>query len=130
SGATDDATEIPDAHAPADRSRRGPKGGGGRDRGDRDRPRRDRGDRGPGADAARLWVGSGRADGMRPKDLVGAIAGETDLRGDDIGAIRIFDRFSLVDVPERSAGQVIAALKGTTLRGRKVPVRRDRGDQR
>jgi len=79
------------------------------------------------ANAARLWVGLGRAGNMRPQDLVGAIAGETSLKGRDIGAIEIFDKFSLVEVPSEAAEEVISALRGASLRGRKVSVRRDRG---
>ena len=78
---------------------------------------------------ARLYVGAGRVDGVRPQDLVGAIAGETHLRGDDIGAIRIFDRFALVEVPDDSVDRVIDAMRSTSIRGRKAPVRRDRGER-
>ena len=77
----------------------------------------------------RLWVGAGRSAGVRPQDLVGAITGETDLSGRDIGAIRIFDRFSLVEVPAGSVDRVIDAMGGASIRGRRVPVRRDRGEQ-
>ena len=59
-----------------------------------------RGRRGPQGDTSRLYVGAGRGDGVRPQDLVGAIAGETHLSGNDIGAIRISDRFALVEVPD------------------------------
>ncbi len=83
--------------------------------------------RGPGTDAARLWIGAGRAAGIRPQDLVGAIAGETRLSGRDIGAIEIADAFSLVDVPADAASEVISALSQTRVKGRKVKVRRDRG---
>ena len=55
----------------------------------------------------RLFVGAGRGAGIRPQDLVGAIAGETGLSGRDIGAIEIADRFSLVEVPEAAADEVI-----------------------
>jgi ATP-dependent RNA helicase DeaD len=75
----------------------------------------------------RLFVNAGRSARIRPQDLVGAIAGETTLTGRDIGAIEIADRFSLVEVPETAADEVIAALRATTLKGRKVTVRRDRG---
>jgi ATP-dependent RNA helicase DeaD len=75
----------------------------------------------------RLFIGLGRAAGMRPQDLVGAIAGETRLTGRDIGAIEIFDKFSLVDVPEDAAGEVVDSLKRTLIRGRKPVVRLDRG---
>ncbi|MFL6127009.1 helicase-related protein, partial [Actinophytocola sp.] len=74
----------------------------------------------------RLYVGTGRAAGVRPQDLVGAIAGESRLTGRDIGAIEITDRFSLVEVPESAADEVIAALRGTSIKGRRTTVRRER----
>jgi ATP-dependent RNA helicase DeaD len=76
----------------------------------------------------RIYVGAGRGDGVRPQDLVGAIAGETHLRGSDIGAIRIFDRFALVEVPADAVDRVIDAMSATTIRGKRAAVRRDRGD--
>ena len=78
------------------------------------------------ADVTRLFVGAGRAAGMRPGDLVGAIANEAGLSGGEIGAIQIADGFSLVDVPADSADRVISALRGATIRGLKVNVRRER----
>ena len=87
-----------------------------------DPPRRPSGD----AEVTRLFVTAGRVDRIRPGDLVGAIAGETSLSGRDIGAIDIQDKFSLVEVPSASVDEVIAALKETTLRGRKVNARRER----
>ena len=75
---------------------------------------------------ARLFLGVGRSAGVRPQDLVGAIAGESSLRGSDIGAIEIADRYSLVEVPESAAEEVIAALRRSTIRGRKPTVRRER----
>ena len=74
----------------------------------------------------RLFVGAGRAAGIRPKDLVGAITGESKVSGREIGAIEIADRFSLVEVPEAAADDVIAALKGTTIKGKRPTVRRER----
>ncbi|HEX8435406.1 DEAD/DEAH box helicase [Archangium sp.] len=76
---------------------------------------------------ARLFIGVGRNAGVRPADLVGAIAGEAGVEGKRIGAIQIGDTHSLVEVPESMADQIVTALKQTTLRGKKVPVRRDRG---
>jgi ATP-dependent RNA helicase DeaD len=75
---------------------------------------------------ARLFVGAGREAGIRPGDLVGAITGEAGINSRELGAIEIADRFSLVDVPESRANDIMAALRATTLRGRKVSVRRDR----
>jgi ATP-dependent RNA helicase DeaD len=74
----------------------------------------------------RLFVGAGRQAGIRPQDLVGAITGESRLQGRDIGAIEIADRFSLVEVPEGAADHVIAALRGSTIKGKRAKVRRER----
>ena len=78
------------------------------------------------AGTTRLFVGIGRASGVRPQDLVGAITGESYLSGKDIGAIEIADRFSLVEVPESAADDVVAALRQTSIQGRKATVRRER----
>jgi ATP-dependent RNA helicase DeaD len=80
----------------------------------------------PMGHAVRLWIGAGRQAGIRPGDLVGAIAGEAGVPSKAIGAIEIAERFSLVEVPEEMADDIVAALKKATLRGQKVTVRRDR----
>jgi ATP-dependent RNA helicase DeaD len=74
----------------------------------------------------RLFVGAGREAGVRPQDLVGAIAGETNLSGRDIGAIQLGERFALVEVPEKAVDEVIRAMRQTTIKGRRVNVRRER----
>jgi hypothetical protein len=66
----------------------------------------------------RLFLRVGRRDGVRPADLVGAIANEAGLPGDLIGDIDLYDTFSFVEVPEDSGGKVIDALNATTIRGR------------
>ncbi|MFI5493706.1 DEAD/DEAH box helicase [Actinoplanes sp. NPDC051859] len=92
-------------------------------RGGRERPGRpSAGDHG----VTRLFFGLGRRAGVRPQDLVGAIAGESGLNSRDIGAIQITDRFSLVEVPESAAESVIKAMQGSTIRGRRPTVRRER----
>ena len=64
--------------------------------------------------------------GIRPADLVGAIANETSLSGRDIGPIEINERFSIVEVPAAAADEVIAAVGASTIKGRKATVRRER----
>ena len=73
---------------------------------------------------ARLFITVGRQEGLRPTDLVGAIANETNLPGRAIGAIDIMDHCAFVEVPLASADKVIKALSRTTLRGRRVRVER------
>ncbi|MFB9238204.1 DEAD/DEAH box helicase [Plantactinospora siamensis] len=123
-GTAVDEEEIPEVAPPRREGReRGPGGGAGGGRGER-RPR------GPAGGMTRLFVGAGRHAGVRPQDLVGAIAGESQLSGREVGSIEIADRFSLVEVPEAAAQDVIAALRGTTIKGRKVTVRRERFEPR
>jgi len=76
-------------------------------------------------DRARLFVGAGRIDGLRPGDLVAAIAKQAGVPGHAIGAIRIADRFALVDLPADAIEPVIEALRGITWNGRRVTFRRD-----
>ena len=140
SGATVDEKEIPDASQrmerrdrPADGSRAG-RGGNDRPAGfDKRRPdgggasRPGRGTERPQHDSgetARLYVGLGRKEGIRPGDLVGAIANETNLSGREIGPIKLAEHFAVVGVPEWAADDVIEALKRTTLKNQKATVRR------
>jgi ATP-dependent RNA helicase DeaD len=115
-----DQDEIPSAavsHRDAhDRGAR--RGGSGRDQPPDLRPSE--------SGVTRLFFGIGRRAGLRPQDLVGAIAGESGLSAREIGAIQITDRFSLVEVPERAADMVIAAMQRSTIRGRRPTVRRER----
>jgi ATP-dependent RNA helicase DeaD len=80
----------------------------------------------PEWNVARIYVGAGRKSKIRPADLVGAIVNEAGIDPRAIGAIQITDRFSLVEVPEEVADEIIGTLRAATIKGRRVPVRRDR----
>ena len=129
SAADDDDLEIPDA-------RRFDRNDAKRDKGrhrDRDKkPHRGKGQKGSFDERANdnaqptgyLYVAMGRSAGMRPGDLVGAIANESGLEGREIGPIRIADHYSVVGVPEKDADRVIGVLNGSTIRGKATKVRR------
>ena len=78
--------------------------------------------RGGNREQAALHVGAGRRQGVRPGDLVGAIVNETGLHPKEIGSIVIADHHSIVDLPLDRIEAVAGALKGATIRGRRVPV--------
>ena len=80
-----------------------------------------------GGEWVQLFIGGGRRAGIRPGDLVGAITNEAGVPGSVVGAIQIADDFALVDVRTPVAEAVAHALRGATIRGRKLPVRRERG---
>jgi len=71
----------------------------------------------------RLFINAGRSSGVRPADIVGAIANETGLPGKLIGAIDIYDDYALVDIPAEHQPQVLASMAGATIRGRDAAVR-------
>jgi ATP-dependent RNA helicase DeaD len=131
-GARADEQDIPVAHVPTGRPRdaraRGAAGKGrSRDsrheRGPKAQPARRRGPR--AWDTVRLFIGLGRRAGLRPSDLVGAIANEAGVAGSAIGVVEISDQSALVEIPAEAADLVIDALRRTKLRGRRVTVRRD-----
>ncbi|HSL74868.1 MAG TPA: DEAD/DEAH box helicase [Ilumatobacteraceae bacterium] len=126
-GATIDELEIPDA---SDRLRGKPSDGAKkfdkkapRNTGEKDRSG-SKGQRSGGAGTAFVHVSLGRKAGVRPGDLVGAIANETGLVGREIGPIRIAEAYSVVGVPEASVDHVINTMQSTTMRGKRARVRR------
>jgi len=71
----------------------------------------------------RLFLNAGRIAGVRPGDIVGAIANEAGVPGKEIGSIDINDRFSFVEVPARYQQQVVERMANATLRGRPIEIR-------
>ncbi len=86
----------------------------------------------------RLLLTVGRSQGIRPQDIVGAIANEASIPGRSIGAIDILDASTYVDVPSDVAERVISAVNNASIKGRPVTAsvaqqgggRPDRGDRR
>jgi ATP-dependent RNA helicase DeaD len=83
------------------------------------RPSRETRDEGP---MMVLKISVGKDENVRPADLVGAIAGEARIPSGVIGAIKVHDDYSLVEVPAEVAERVVTALKRTQIRGHRVTV--------
>ncbi|HEY1117309.1 MAG TPA: C-terminal helicase domain-containing protein, partial [Acidimicrobiales bacterium] len=126
-GATDE-TEIPSASM---------KGGGGKgaaggkgtwDKGAKGASkapdRSDRGRRTPDGPTGSVYLNLGSKAGVRPADLVGAIANEAGIPGREVGPIRIGDTYAVVGVPEGVVEDVIKALNKGSVRGKPVKARR------
>jgi ATP-dependent RNA helicase DeaD len=77
----------------------------------------------PNAGMVRVYVGTGHQAGIRPGDLVGAIANEAKVHSKILGDIEILDRFSLIEVPEAMAPKIIDRLGRARIKGHRVPVR-------
>jgi ATP-dependent RNA helicase DeaD len=78
----------------------------------RDRPNRDRkGRRGTAEHMEKYRIEVGHAHGVRPGNIVGAIANEAGLEGDQIGGIEISTHFSSVDLPRGLPSDLIQRLQ-------------------
>ncbi|MBW3554074.1 MAG: DEAD/DEAH box helicase [Gemmatimonadetes bacterium] len=131
----EEGADIPEAAPPREKAgrRKGApgKGKGTAARGEKAAPRRGAGRaRGPRGGIARLFIGAGRGAGVRPRDVVGAITGEAGISGGEIGAIQIADDFTVVEVAEDVADEVLGALRGSGIKGNRVTVRRYREGKR
>ncbi len=78
----------------------------------------------------RLFVSIGEMEGVKPGDLLGALAGESGVDGTAFGKIEIRDTYSLVEVRPSEAEKVIKAVNGSSIRGRSARVDYDRGSSR
>ena len=74
-------------------------------------------------DMTRLFIDVGRRDGIGAGDIVGAIANEGNVPGKAIGAIDMYDRFTLVDVPSEFTAQVLDQMRNSRIRSQKANVR-------
>jgi ATP-dependent RNA helicase DeaD len=89
-----------------------------------ERPARStRGTEGLGREAVVIALNVGRDHGVRPADLVGAIAGEAGISSKEIGAIRVGADASTVELAAPVATHVAKVMKGKFIRGEKVDVR-------
>jgi len=78
----------------------------------------------------RFFLGVGRIHKVAPKDIVGAIAGETGIPGKAIGAIRILDSYSFVEVPKEHASDVYTIMKERTIRNQPTGIEPASGSNR
>ena len=72
---------------------------------------------------ARLFIDAGRRAGVRPGDIVGAIANEAGVPGNVIGAIDIYDDFTFVEVPAQYRDQVLEGMSGARVRSQEANIR-------
>ncbi|CAL1241507.1 DEAD/DEAH box helicase [Candidatus Methylocalor cossyra] len=91
------------------------------------RPRRER--RG-GENLRRYTVDVGREHGVLPKDIVGALANEGGIAARQIGAIRLFDTYSTVELPADLPEECFRLLKKTWVRNQRLNLQPMEGDQR
>ncbi len=77
-----------------------------------------------GAEAGmvRFRISLGKNQQIRPKDIVGAFAGECDIPGSSIGRIDLYSNYSYVDVPLEHANLVAEVMGSKTIRGQELKI--------
>ncbi|WP_250230223.1 DEAD/DEAH box helicase [Anaeropeptidivorans aminofermentans] len=68
----------------------------------------------------RIFINIGKSDGVRAKDIVGALANEGGLSGKSIGNVDIYNDFTFVDIPKKEAHDTIKRMKSTRIKNKKV----------
>lgn len=93
-----------------------------------DKPRRERGERGdraergpkPQGDMQRYVLSVGREHGVKPGNIVGAIANEANIDSKYIGQIEIQDSTTLIDLPAGMPKDVMDILRKASVCGQKL----------
>lgn len=91
--------------------------GSGRERG----PKRDKGRVG-GVEMELFRIEVGHSDGVKPGNIVGAIANETGIDGDHIARIKIEERYSTVELPAGMPKDLFQALKKVRVVGKPLNI--------
>jgi hypothetical protein len=73
-------------------------------------------------ESLRLFFSVGRSRRVFPREILGLINTKTAIPREDIGAIRILDNYSFVQVRDTVAEKIITALNGLDFRGRPLTV--------
>lgn len=99
--------------------------GAGRQRFDEEsRGRRERRPGGPPRPGMlRYRIEVGHADGVRPGNIVGAVANEGGISGSEIGPIEIHNSYSTIDLPDTMSASAIQTLRKTWVSGKQLRLR-------
>jgi ATP-dependent RNA helicase DeaD len=87
-----------------------------------DLPRTARPDPGAGGDFAQLFVSVGRNRRVFARDLTDLFTEKLQLAAGDIAGVRVFDKYSFVDISRARAEEAISTLSGIEVKGRPITV--------
>ena len=93
--------------------------------GDSSAPRSRRESYEPNAAMDRYRIEVGRKQDAMPKDIVGALTNETELKFENIGQIKIFDSFSTIELPKGMPKEVFNQIRNIRVRNHKMQISLD-----
>jgi ATP-dependent RNA helicase DeaD len=107
---------------------RGSRGGSSQKRNvERRTPSKRRINSGPEEAMDRYRIEIGSTHGIKPGNIVGAIANEADISSEHIGRISIFDDYSTVDLPYGMPSHTLRLLQKTRIHDRTLQIRKEEG---
>ncbi len=77
----------------------------------------------------RLFINIGKRHKIRPGDILGAIAGETGMPGELVGAIDIHDKYTFVEVPKEHAEKVLKVMNSNKIKGKSINIEPAKGSR-
>ena len=80
------------------------------------------GDTGAEEGMVRLFINIGKKQHVKPGDILGAIAGETGMPGDLVGAIDMYDKYTFVEVPREYGKEVLLAMTSAKIKGKSINI--------
>jgi ATP-dependent RNA helicase DeaD len=75
------------------------------------------------AGQTRLWMNLGETQGVKPIDVVNAVAGETGLPGKVVGTVDVREKHLFVDVADEHVHGIVAKLNRAQIKGHNVKVK-------
>ena len=68
----------------------------------------------------RLFINIGKSQKVSPKDILGAVAGESGIPGRLVGAIDIYDKYTFIEVPREYAEDVLTSMNQAKIKGKNI----------
>lgn len=84
-------------------------------------------DDGSGNKMVRLFINIGKKQGIKPSNILGAIAGESGIPGKLVGGIDMYDSYTFVEVPRQHADEVLEAMSNAKIKGKSINIERAAG---
>lgn len=73
-------------------------------------------------DTVKFHVNMGKKQGIRPGDILGAVAGECDIPGSDIGEIEVLENYSFFNAASEHKNRILSKMKGAQMKGQNVVI--------
>jgi ATP-dependent RNA helicase DeaD len=71
-------------------------------------------------DTVRFHVSLGKKQGIRPGDILGAVAGECGIPGSDIGEIEVLENYSFFNAASEHQMRILDRMQGAQIKGKDV----------